>query len=249
MTLSPALLAAIAFAVVLHYFAGPAWRTLALVRAEVLRLRLEHKLGGAIVPVVGEIHRHHADRFLRRLARVRATQKLYILLDTLGGDAPESEAMARAIARHPHTVIAVVPRIAWSGGTHVASAADTILMAPEANLGPCCPIGHIDSTALLSAVQIRAADTATPHDLVRARDMHKHLFEAIRKTRLARGDAPAVAEDFSERLVNGSWGSHWRPIFREDAVDMGFHVRPLEDCTEAAGLAKLARLYNVVAGE
>lgn len=215
-------------------------RLLAGLRARHLQARLERDLDAWILPVVGVIDADAADavvdRFHRRRerARPRSGQHLYpprlcVLIDSPGGACDAAERILRRISSYPGPVIAVVPHRAWSNGTLIATGADELHMGMDANLGACCPIGHIDPTDLHSAAVVRARDQDRTVDQIRATWMQDQAAKAIVDARARRRVQPQgeAAQRLAAALTDGTIGSHWRPIWSEVAREIGFDVMPI----------------------
>ena len=216
-------------------------RTIAALRAARLRRAMEREIGGVVVPVVGQMLHDMPDRVLADYARVRGQKRpMYVLIDSPGGICHVGMRIVRALSSHVGTVIAVVPRRAWSNGAMVALGADIIAFGPDANLGPCCPIGHVDDTDLNTAAVVRAAEDKIPEGLVRARWMIDEQARAITQAQVRRGASRDAAERLAWQLTSGHLGTHWIPLFAEDCRSLGIGVAP--DHADPRW-EKLARLY------
>lgn len=208
-------------------------RLLARARARRLRAELEREVGGWILPIAGVINAAYADEVLDGLAcRLDAAARmphppLYVLIDTPGGACDAAERILRRVSMHQGLVVAVVPHRAWSNGTLIATGADRLEMGPDAHLGPCCPIGHIDPTDLHSAAVERAREQNLTVDQIRAEWMARQAKEAIVDARVRRVSEHADASRLADALAGGELGSHWRPIFPEVAASIGFKVTPI----------------------
>ncbi len=88
--------------------------------------------------------------------------------------------IARAIKRHRGKVTVHVPHHAMSGGTLIALAADEIVMAPDAVLGPVDPqIGEFPAVSILEVVKQKPMAEIDDRTLILA-DVAK---KAIRQTK------------------------------------------------------------------
>lgn len=82
-----------------------------------------------------------------------------LILHTPGGLVLAAEQIAAALAAHPAPVTVHVPHDAMSGGTLIALAADQIMMAPSAVLGPVAPqIGDMPAASILAATATHGSD-------------------------------------------------------------------------------------------
>ena len=218
--------------------AGP--RTIARLRADRIRRRLEREIGGVVVPVIGQMIGDMPDRVLAHVERARRERTaMWVLIDSPGGLCHIGMRLVRAISSHKGGVFAVVPRRAWSNGAMVALGADLILLGRDAHLGPCCPIGHIDPTDLHTAAVGVAAEEKVPVEQVRARWMAVEQARAIEAARTSRGEDILAARDLAKVMTSGTLGTHWRPLFAEDLLALGVRLGGDPDPT----WAKLARLY------
>lgn len=201
----------------------------ARIRARRLRRAMERELGCPILPVIGQMNGDMPTRTLDDLRSLPESGALYVLIDSPGGLGSNGSQIVRAISERKGPVFAVVPRRAWSNGTVVATGADVIRMGPDAQLGPCCPIGHIDPTDLHSAAVMRAAEDSRTVDQVRAQWMQAEAAETIRKARIRRGANPDSAQTLSYYLTSGALGTHWNPLYLEDVRELGLVAEPLQD--------------------
>lgn len=141
-----------------------------------------------------------------------------------------------------------VPKFAWSACSALAcSSADFIFMEPDAVLGPMDPWIK-DGDEVYASADVAAAEQGVPMSLVRSRNALRDAAEGFLRARELRrlhvgdfdrsGQARAKDDKLVETLIHGGWGNHWRPIFFEDARDMGLPVAPETDPT----WGELARL-------
>ncbi len=80
-----------------------------------------------------------SEAVLRAIEPTDPSVPIDLIVHTPGGLVLAAEQIARALSRHPAEVTVMVPHYAMSGGTLIALAADRILMAPSAVLGPVDP--------------------------------------------------------------------------------------------------------------
>ncbi len=220
------LLTALAFLLPWSRMATAVRRLYFATRANLLRRSLERALGARILVLCGRVERFNTFTLVKAVHRAKPTEHLMIVLDTGGGDLAAGLQLQHALSGHPGRVTAVVPDEAWSSGTLIALAADVILMAPSANLGPCDGICHVDPGSLLTGPVVTSAATGDSVDLVRARHNTRDVAIAIKETRIARGEGPLAAQVVADRLVFGDT-DHFHPIFPEEAKRMGLPVADL----------------------
>src|SRR2546421_13088596 len=90
---------------------------------------------------------------MRACAMTDPEVPLDIVLFTPGGLVVASLEIAQAVRQHKGRVTVFVPHYAMSGGTLIALAADEIVMAPHAVLGPVDPqLGQYPAASLLKVV-------------------------------------------------------------------------------------------------
>jgi len=76
-----------------------------------------------------------------------------LILHTPGGLVLAAEQVANALIAHQAKVTVFVPHYAMSGGTLLALAADEVVLAPHAVLGPLDPqVGNLPAASILEAV-------------------------------------------------------------------------------------------------
>lgn len=184
--------------------------------------------GARIVPLVGPIH---TPKIADALASIRKAGggPIYLLIHTYGGSLVPASTAARALARYEGQVLAVVPAYAWSCGTQIACAADQILLGPDATLGPCDPYTEQDGSKLMSGPVLEAARQGIAIDLLRARHVHDEVRVSIERARRGRGVDPDLAARTAKVLTSGEYGDHYRPIYQEDAIELGLPAYPLRN--------------------
>ncbi len=90
-------------------------------------------------PIYKYIDINDSEEVIRAISMTDSSVPLDIILHTPGRLVLASLQIARAIKRHKGKVTVHVPHHAMSGGTLIALAADEIVMAPDAVLGPVDP--------------------------------------------------------------------------------------------------------------
>ena len=90
-------------------------------------------------PISRYIDIEDSEQLLRAIQLTDAEVPIDLILHTPGGLLLASEQIARALQKHTAKVTVFVPHYAMSGGTVVALAANEIVMADNAVLGPVDP--------------------------------------------------------------------------------------------------------------
>src|SRR5688572_24793533 len=94
-----------------------------------------------------------SEEVLRAVQLTDPDVPIDMILHTPGGLVLASEQIANALVAHRAPVTVYVPHYAMSGGTLLALAADQIVMAPHAVLGPLDPqVGQFPAVSILRAV-------------------------------------------------------------------------------------------------
>lgn len=92
-----------------------------------------------------------------------------MVLHTPGGLVLAAEQIASALAAHPTPVTVFVPHYAMSGGTLIAMAADQIVLAPSAVLGPVDPqLGEYPAASIIAAVERKDVNETDDKTLILA---------------------------------------------------------------------------------
>jgi ClpP class serine protease len=202
--------------------------------------RLEQRRGSR---VIGLIHRQETMRFLgfpvvryidiedseAVLRAIHLTDKsvpIDLILHTPGGLVLAAGQIAQALCRHPAKVTVFVPHYAMSGGTLIALAADEIVMAPNAVLGPVDPqIGESPAASILKVVERKPVAEVDDRTLILADVAEKairqmdHLIRELLKERVGEEQAARLARILS----SGTW-THDYPIDVDQARALGLPV-------------------------
>lgn len=192
-------------------------------------------------PIYKYIDINDSEEVIRAISMTDPSVPLDIILHTPGGLVLASLQIARAIKRHTGRVTVHVPHHAMSGGTLIALAADEIVMAPDAVLGPVDPqIGEFPAVSILEVIKQKPIADIDDKTLILA-DVAK---KALRQTKdavleLLSGNYPDdVAENIATQLVEGRW-THDYPITYEKAKELGLKVR----CDIDKEIQQLMSLY------
>ena len=141
-------------------------RLLAMQRAQALRslekrngsraITLIHRREGFAflgIPFGGLIDIDDSEAVIRAIEMTADDVPIDLVLHTPGGLVLAAEQIASALVDHPAQVSVYVPHYAMSGGTLIALAADRIVMAPSAVLGPLDPqVGDLPAASIQAAV-------------------------------------------------------------------------------------------------
>jgi len=177
-------------------------------------------------PLVRYIDVNDSEEVLRAIHMTDDEVPLDIVLHTPGGLVLAALQIARAIREHKGKVTVFVPHYAMSGGTLISLAADEIVMAEHAVLGPVDPqIGASPAASLVKIVDQKPIERIDDQTLIQADIARK----AIAQLKLAARDLldrrlPVdQAEALAEKLSTGTW-THDYPIFASEARDLGLNV-------------------------
>ncbi|MGB9814202.1 MAG: SDH family Clp fold serine proteinase [Thermovenabulum sp.] len=192
-------------------------------------------------PVYRYIDINDSEEVIRAISMTDPSIPLDIILHTPGGLVLASLQIARAIKRHKGKITVHVPHHAMSGGTLIALAADEIVMAKDAVLGPVDPqIGEYPAVSILKLIKEKPISEIDDKMLILADVAQKALNqtkEAVKE--LLSGNYPDdVAENIANSLVEGKW-THDYPITYEMAKELGLKVR----CDIDPEIQQLMSLY------
>jgi ClpP class serine protease len=214
-------------------------RLLAFQRAQALRaiekrnrsraITLIHRREGFAVlgiPFGGFIDIDDSEAVIRAIEMTADEVPIDLVLHTPGGLVLAAEQIASALAAHPATVRVYVPHYAMSGGTLIALAADQIVLAPSAVLGPVDPqVGEWPVASVLAAVSQKDPNEIDDRTLILA-DVGRKAQAQVRDVvaRLLRRHLPAdQADNIAETLSEGRW-THDFPIDIQLARSLGLPV-------------------------
>lgn len=163
------------------------------------------------------------------LNAIRTTPRdtaLELILHTPGGLVLPALQIARAIKAHPAPTRVFVPHYAMSGGTLIALAADEIVMADHAVLGPIDPqIYGMPAASLVGVTQTKSPDAIADQTLILADIAAKAQAQLERAAQdlLAGTVSPNAAVAIAEQLSSGRW-THDYPIDAAEAAELGLNV-------------------------
>lgn len=203
--------------------------------------QIEHKRGSRVIllvhrqetmnllgfPVMRYIDINDAEDLLRACELTDSEVPLDIVLHTPGGLVLAALQIAHAVRHRKGKVTVFVPHYAMSGGTLIALAADEIVMARDAVLGPVDPqLGQYPAASLLKVVAKKPISEVDDQTLIYA-DIGEKAINQVRESvreLLTRTLPPDKAGELAGRLSTGTW-THDYPIRFEEAQRLGFNVR------------------------
>jgi ClpP class serine protease len=183
-----------------------------------------------------------SEQVLRAIGLTDPKVPIDLVLHTPGGLVLAAEQIAQALQRHPAKVTVLVPHYAMSGGTLIALAADQIMLAPSAVLGPVDPqIGQHPAASILAAVARKDVNSVGDEMLVLAdvaRKAMTQVQEAAAALLVGNGMAANEAARVARTLGDGRW-THDFPINAQTASVLGLPVTT----TMPAEAQTIIRLY------
>jgi ClpP class serine protease len=178
------------------------------------------------IPFGGFIDIDDSEAVIRVIEMTDPRTPIDMVIHTPGGLVLAAEQIASALAAHPSPVSVYVPHYAMSGGTLVALAADRIVMAPSAVLGPVDPqIGELPAASILAAVALKEPNETKDQTLILAdvsRKAQKQVQEFVEKLLSATIQSPR-AREVAKMLSEGRW-THDFPIDVEQAQKLDLPV-------------------------
>jgi len=177
-------------------------------------------------PVFRYIDVDDSEEVIRAIHMTDDDVPIDLMLHTPGGLVLAALQIARAIASHKGKVTVYVPHYAMSGGTLIALAADEIVLAKHAVLGPVDPqLGQNPAASILRAVERKPDEKVDDQTLIMA-DQAEMAIRQVRQAveeligdRLPADRARALAQTLSE----GRW-THDHPITSAEASELGLPV-------------------------
>jgi ClpP class serine protease len=179
------------------------------------------------IPFGGFIDIDDSEALIRAVEMTDKDVPIDLILHTPGGLVLAAEQISAALADHPAPVTVFVPHYAMSGGTLIAMAADQIVLAPSAVLGPVDPqLGEYPAASIIATVE-RKTDvnelddkTLILADIARKAQVQVHDFVT---ELLGRQLANGRAGELAKMLSDGRW-THDFPINAKRAQALGLKV-------------------------
>jgi ClpP class serine protease len=178
-------------------------------------------------PLVRYIDIDDSEEVLRAIHLTDPKVPIDLVLHTPGGLVLAAEQIANALASHQAEVTVFVPHYAMSGGTLLALAADRIVMAPHAVLGPVDPqLGQWPAASIIKAVEKKESKDIDDQTLIMADVARKAMVQVrdyVRELLLSRGWEKEKAEQLAQTMTEGRW-THDYPITVKEAKALGLNV-------------------------
>jgi ClpP class serine protease len=178
------------------------------------------------IPFGGFIDIDDSEAVIRAIEMTGKQVPIKLVLHTPGGLVLAAEQIASALAAHPAHVTVFVPHYAMSGGTLIALAADSIVLAPSAVLGPIDPqLGEYPAASILDAVARKDPNEVDDKTLILA-DLSRKAQGQVRDfaAGLLRRQLPDErADELAQTLSEGRW-THDFPINVGLARTLGLKV-------------------------
>ncbi len=178
-------------------------------------------------PLVRYIDIDDSEEVLRAIQLTDPKVPIDLILHTPGGLVLAAEQIANALASHPAEVTVFVPHYAMSGGTLLALAANRIVMARHAVLGPVDPqLGQWPAASILKAVEKKESKDIDDQTLIMAdvaRKAMRQVCDYVRELLLSRGWEKEKAEQLAQTMTEGRW-THDYPITVKEAKALGLNV-------------------------
>jgi ClpP class serine protease len=177
-------------------------------------------------PIARYIDINDSEEVLRAIHMTDDDVPLDIVLHTPGGLVLAALQIARAVRAHKAKVTVFVPHYAMSGGTLISVAANEIVMAKHAVLGPVDPqLGQSPAASLIKIVEQKPIARIDDETLIHAdvgRKAIAQLKEAAREL-LDRQLSAEQADALAEKLTSGAW-THDYPITASVAKGLGLRI-------------------------
>ncbi len=177
-------------------------------------------------PIMRFIDINDAEEVMRAVRLTDDEVPIDVIVHTPGGLVLAADQIAQALLRHPAKVTVFVPHYAMSGGTLIALAADEIVMAPNAVLGPIDPqLGGMPAASILKVTELKRASQIDDQTLIIADVARKALDQLRKRVRdiLAARMEVHAADELAAKLTKGTW-THDYAITFDEAKELGFPV-------------------------
>ena len=191
-------------------------------------------------PVARYIDIDDSEAVLRAIQLTDPEVPIDMILHTPGGLVLAASQIADALKSHPARVTVFVPHYAMSGGTLLSLAADEIVMAPHAVLGPVDPqLGQRPAASILTVIDHKPIAEIDDQTLIEADQSRKALNQVETFVRRLLEDRVGErAPELAHTLACGTW-THDYPITVREARELGLHVRS----NMAENMLRLMQLY------
>jgi len=177
-------------------------------------------------PIARYIDIEDSEQVLRAIQLTDPTVPVDLILHTPGGLVLAAGQIAQALHKHPAKVTVFVPHYAMSGGTLIALAADEIVMAENAVLGPVDPqLGQNPAASIIKVIEKKPISEIDDQTIIMA-DVSEKALRQVERTvcRLVMDKVgPERAESLAQTLASGTW-THDYPITVDEAKQLGLPV-------------------------
>jgi ClpP class serine protease len=178
-------------------------------------------------PLARFINIEDSEEVLRAVQLTDPRLPIDLILHTPGGLVLAAEQIANALIAHEAKVTVFVPHYAMSGGTLLALAADELVMAPHAVLGPLDPqVGNLPAASILQAVARKEPKDVDDQTLILADvavKAQRQVRTLVERVLAGNGWDPARATTLATALTEGRW-THDYPITVHEARELGMPV-------------------------
>jgi ClpP class serine protease len=177
-------------------------------------------------PIMRYIDVNDSEEVLRAIELTDTDVPIDLIVHTPGGLVLAAGQIAHALKRHRGKVTVFVPHYAMSGGTLLAIAADEIVMAANAVLGPVDPqLGQSPAASILSVLERKEMKDIDDQTLILADVARKALVQVQLMVRdlLMEHMTEEKATDIAVKLSTGTW-THDYAITAEEAKTLGLPV-------------------------
>ena len=168
-----------------------------------------------------------SEEVLRAIQLTDPHLPIDLILHTPGGLVIAAEQIASALVAHQASVTVHVPHYAMSGGTLLALAADQVVMAPQAVLGPLDPqLGTMPAASILQAVGRKEPKDIDDQTLILAdvaQKAQRQVRSLVERILTGNGWEAERATATATALTDGRW-THDYPITVEEARTLGLPV-------------------------
>jgi ClpP class serine protease len=178
-------------------------------------------------PIARYIDIEDSERLLRAIQLTDPDVPIDLILHTPGGLVLAAEQIAQALQRHKAKVTVFVPHYAMSGGTLIALAADEIVMAENAVLGPVDPqLGQSPAASIVKVLERKPMKDIDDETIIQADVAEKALRQVERSVRQLIGDRmpDAEAAALAHTLSSGTW-THDYPISVTEGRELGLPIQ------------------------
>jgi ClpP class serine protease len=177
-------------------------------------------------PIARYIDIEDSEQLLRAIQLTDPSLPIDLILHTPGGLVLAAEQIAEGLRKRTAPVTVFVPHYAMSGGTLIALAADDIVMADNAVLGPVDPqLGESPAASILKVIEKKPIAEIKDKTVILADVAQKAINQVEDEVRRLLLDhmAPDRAESLARTLATGTW-THDYPIKVSEALELGLPV-------------------------